>query len=63
LDAAKRLLRETKMSVVDVALDVGYANPGNSRSSSDGTLAFPQAIAVRKGDSLFRIGWGEGRGW
>jgi AraC family transcriptional regulator len=26
---AKRLLRETKRSVVDVALDVGYANPSH----------------------------------
>jgi len=29
MDAAKRLLRETKKSVVDVALDVGYANPSH----------------------------------
>ncbi len=29
LDAAKRLLRETKKSVVEVALDVGYANPSH----------------------------------
>ena len=26
---ACRLLRETKRSVVDIALDVGYANPGH----------------------------------
>jgi AraC family transcriptional regulator len=29
MDAAKRLLRETKKSAVDVALDVGYANPSH----------------------------------
>jgi AraC family transcriptional regulator len=29
LDAARRLLRETKKSVVEVALDVGYANPSH----------------------------------
>jgi AraC family transcriptional regulator len=29
MDAAKRLLRETKKSVVEVALDVGYANPSH----------------------------------
>ena len=29
MDGAKRLLRETKKSVVDVALDVGYANPSH----------------------------------
>ena len=29
LDAAKRLLRETKKSVVEIALDVGYANPSH----------------------------------
>jgi len=29
LDEARRLLRETKKSVVDVALDVGYANPSH----------------------------------
>ncbi len=28
-DEAKRLLRETKRSVVDVALDVGYTNPSH----------------------------------
>jgi AraC family transcriptional regulator len=28
-DQAKRLLRETKKSVVDVALDVGYTNPSH----------------------------------
>jgi len=29
LDAAKRLLRETKKSAMEVALDVGYANPSH----------------------------------
>ena len=29
MDEAKRLLRETKKSVVFVALDVGYANPSH----------------------------------
>jgi len=29
MDVARRLLRETKKSVVDVALDVGYANPSH----------------------------------
>ncbi len=29
MDAAKRLLRETKKSVVEVAIDVGYANPSH----------------------------------
>jgi AraC family transcriptional regulator len=29
MDEARRLLRETKKSVVDVALDVGYANPSH----------------------------------
>ncbi|MGC9944532.1 MAG: AraC family transcriptional regulator [Verrucomicrobiota bacterium] len=29
MDEAKRLLRETKRSVVDVALDVGFANPSH----------------------------------
>jgi AraC-like DNA-binding protein len=29
VDEARRLLRETKKSVVEVALDVGYANPSH----------------------------------
>jgi AraC family transcriptional regulator len=29
MDEARRLLRETKKSVVDVALDVSYANPSH----------------------------------
>lgn len=29
MNEARRLLRETKKSIVDVALDVGYANPGH----------------------------------
>lgn len=29
MDAARRLLRETKKSVVEIALDVGYANPSH----------------------------------
>ena len=29
MDAARRLLRETKKSVVTVALDVGYTNPSH----------------------------------
>src|SRR5207249_10498547 len=29
MDAARRLLRETKKSVAEVALDVGYANPSH----------------------------------
>jgi len=29
MDEAKRLLRETKKSVVETALDVGYANPSH----------------------------------
>lgn len=29
MNLARRLLRETKKSVVDVALDVGYANPSH----------------------------------
>ncbi len=29
LDAARRLLRETKKSVVTIALDVGYTNPSH----------------------------------
>ena len=29
MDAARQLLRETKRSVVDIALDVGYANPSH----------------------------------
>jgi AraC family transcriptional regulator len=29
LDAARRLLRETKKSVLEIALDVGYANPSH----------------------------------
>ena len=29
MDEARRLLRETKRSVVDIALDVGYANPSH----------------------------------
>jgi AraC family transcriptional regulator len=29
MNVARQLLRETKMSVVDVALEVGYANPGH----------------------------------
>ena len=29
MNEARRLLRETKMSVVDVALEVGYANPSH----------------------------------
>jgi AraC family transcriptional regulator len=29
MDEAKRLLRETKKSVLEIALDVGYANPSH----------------------------------
>lgn len=29
MSEARRLLRETKMGVVDVALEVGYANPSH----------------------------------
>jgi AraC family transcriptional regulator len=29
MDAARQLLRETKKSVVEIALDVGYANPSH----------------------------------
>jgi AraC family transcriptional regulator len=29
MDAARRLLRETKKSVVEIALDIGYANPSH----------------------------------
>jgi len=29
MDEAKRLLRETKKSIVDVALDIGYTNPSH----------------------------------
>ncbi|HEX8089322.1 MAG TPA: helix-turn-helix transcriptional regulator, partial [Blastocatellia bacterium] len=29
MEEARRLLRETKMSVIDVALEVGYANPSH----------------------------------
>ena len=29
MNEAKRRLRETKKSVVEIALDVGYANPGH----------------------------------
>ena len=29
MDEAKRLLRETKQSIVAIALDVGYANPSH----------------------------------
>jgi AraC family transcriptional regulator len=29
MDAARRLLRETKKSVVEIALEVGYANPSH----------------------------------
>ena len=29
LDEARRLLRETRKSVVEIALDVGYANPSH----------------------------------
>ncbi|MGD0349245.1 MAG: helix-turn-helix transcriptional regulator [Verrucomicrobiota bacterium] len=29
MDEARRLLRETKKSMVDVALDMGYANPSH----------------------------------
>ena len=29
MSEARRRLRETKMSVVDIALEVGYANPGH----------------------------------
>ena len=29
MDAARRLLRETKKSVVDIGLEVGYANPSH----------------------------------
>jgi AraC family transcriptional regulator len=29
MDEARRLLRETKRSVVEIALDVGYANPSH----------------------------------
>jgi AraC family transcriptional regulator len=29
MEEARRLLRETKMNVVDVALEVGYTNPSH----------------------------------
>jgi len=29
MDEAKRLLRETKKNVVEIGLDVGYANPSH----------------------------------
>jgi AraC family transcriptional regulator len=29
MEEARRLLRETKMNVVDVALEVGYADPSH----------------------------------
>jgi len=29
MDAARKLLRETKKSVLDVALDIGYSNPSH----------------------------------
>jgi AraC family transcriptional regulator len=29
MNEARRLMRETKMSVIDVALEVGYANPSH----------------------------------
>ena len=29
MDAARRMLRETKKSVVEIALDVGYTNPSH----------------------------------
>ena len=29
METAKRQLRETKQSVVEIALDVGYANPSH----------------------------------
>ena len=29
IDAARRLLRETKKSVLDVALEIGYSNPSH----------------------------------
>jgi AraC family transcriptional regulator len=29
MNEARRLLRETKMGIVDVALEVGYANPSH----------------------------------
>src|SRR5207245_9736418 len=43
MDEAKRLLRETKKSVLSVARDVGYTNPAISRNSSAGNPAFPRA--------------------
>jgi AraC-like DNA-binding protein len=38
---ARQLLRETKKSVMDVALDIGYTNPAISHSSSAEKPASP----------------------
>ena len=40
MDAARRLLRETKKSVITIAIEVGYSNPSRSRDSSGKKPAF-----------------------
>ena len=49
MDAAKRLLRETKKSVVAVAHDVGYANPSHF------TQLFRQETGLSPSDYLRRV--------
>jgi len=52
MDEARRLLRETKRSVVEVALEVGYANPSHFARFSAGRPACLPAIIASSGDDL-----------
>ena len=51
MDEAKRLLRETKKSVVKTALDVGYPNPSHFDNSSAGKPDSFRAITGSNGDA------------
>jgi len=46
MNVARRLLRETKKSVVDIALEVGYANPSHFRQTlPQGNWPFPKQLS------------------
>jgi AraC-like DNA-binding protein len=52
MNLARRVLRETNKSVVDVALDVGYANPSHFAKLAE-KPACPQATTVASVDLRF----------
>ena len=50
MNAARRLLRETKKSVVDIPLDVGYATPSHFAKLFRGETGLSPAIIVSNVD-------------